>query len=144
MGFLDNVFGIIEAFDHASELYKKVTEAGAEAAPPAPPRPPVPPPQIPQQKRSQQNRGPKKVEQPVDEPPQGARPQASTPRIPKPKPLAREYQILGVVPGAPKFLVDAAYKAAAREYHPDRGGDAKKMSEINQAYESIKAERGWA
>ena len=53
------------------------------------------------------------------------------------------YEVLGVQPDAPRWLVEAAVKAASRKYHPDRGGDEAMMRKINGAWEQIKRERGW-
>jgi outer membrane protein assembly factor BamE (lipoprotein component of BamABCDE complex) len=50
------------------------------------------------------------------------------------------YAILMVHPSAEKFLIDAAYKRLAREYHPDvnSGVNAhQKMIDINEAYEVL-------
>jgi curved DNA-binding protein CbpA len=45
------------------------------------------------------------------------------------------YAILMVHPQAELFLIEAAYKRLAREYHPDRGpGQHDKMVEINEAF----------
>jgi curved DNA-binding protein CbpA len=35
--------------------------------------------------------------------------------------------------------VEAAYRALARIYHPDMGGDPKRMMELNEARAAIKA-----
>lgn len=52
------------------------------------------------------------------------------------------YEILGVSPNATDEEVTKAYRALAKKYHPDLNpGDehaAKKMAEINAAYEQIK------
>jgi len=52
------------------------------------------------------------------------------------------YQILGVSPDASDEEIKRAYRALAKKYHPDLNpGDAeaaKKMQEINAAYEKIK------
>lgn len=50
------------------------------------------------------------------------------------------YAILGVLPTAEDFVIQAAYRALSKVYHPDRykGDDAdQKMSEINEAYEVL-------
>ncbi len=53
------------------------------------------------------------------------------------------YEVLGVSPGASKDEVAKAYRKLAKKYHPDLNpGDAeaaRKMSEINAAYEEIKS-----
>ena len=52
------------------------------------------------------------------------------------------YSVLGVSPGASDDEVTKAYRKLAKKYHPDLNpGDeeaARKMSEINDAYEQIK------
>ena len=54
------------------------------------------------------------------------------------------YDILGVSYDASEEEIKAAYRALAKKYHPDvNPGDelaARKMNEINAAYEAIKAE----
>ena len=52
------------------------------------------------------------------------------------------YKILGVSPNATDEEIKAAYRSLAKKYHPDRNpGDAeaaKKMQQINDAYDRIK------
>ncbi|HEY5714003.1 MAG TPA: DnaJ C-terminal domain-containing protein, partial [Candidatus Gracilibacteria bacterium] len=47
------------------------------------------------------------------------------------------YEILGLKKGASKADIKKAYRAKAKEHHPDKGGDEKVFKEINQAYETL-------
>lgn len=59
------------------------------------------------------------------------------------------YSILGVAPDAPMEVIEAAYKALSKKWHPDREPDPNKkkartemMQKINGAMDAIRAERG--
>jgi DnaJ domain len=47
---------------------------------------------------------------------------------------ASHYDVLGVPPSATQAEVRAAYRAAARDHHPDAGGDAGRMRALNVAW----------
>ena len=51
--------------------------------------------------------------------------------------------VLGVTVHVTRDELKSAYRRAAREHHPDRGGTHKRMTEINTAYERMKQRRGW-
>lgn len=52
-----------------------------------------------------------------------------------PAPAGKEWwQVLGLHQGADGEAVKAAYRKLASENHPDKGGDAARMAEINEAY----------
>ena len=53
-----------------------------------------------------------------------------------------EWSTLHLRPGAPVEVVEAAYRALALLYHPDRGGDTDRMQEINAAIEGLRRARG--
>lgn len=61
------------------------------------------------------------------------------PELPEDSP----YNILGVHPDAMDVVVRGAYRALAREYHPDTGTkpDAAKFQAATEAYNAIVAER---
>jgi len=48
------------------------------------------------------------------------------------------YEILGISKNASADEVKKAFRRAAIEHHPDRGGDEEKFKEINEAYEVLK------
>jgi curved DNA-binding protein CbpA len=47
------------------------------------------------------------------------------------------YEILQVHPRAEAEVVRAAYRTLARKYHPDHGGDAVRMTQINDAWDVL-------
>lgn len=50
------------------------------------------------------------------------------------------YEVLGVGKNASADEIKKAFRRAAIEHHPDRGGDEAKFKEINEAYEVLKDE----
>lgn len=53
------------------------------------------------------------------------------------------YEVLGVRPGAPSEAVLGAYRALSKVRHPDAGGSAEAMQELNEAFKDIKIREGW-
>ncbi|HEX7492430.1 MAG TPA: DnaJ domain-containing protein [Candidatus Limnocylindrales bacterium] len=47
------------------------------------------------------------------------------------------YEILQVHPGAEAEVIRAAYRTLARKYHPDHGGDAVRMTQLNDAWDVL-------
>lgn len=57
---------------------------------------------------------------------------------PKEIKLAAAYEELHLAPGAPPEIVEAAWKAMMKTFHPDRsGGDAEKTKRANAAHDTI-------
>jgi hypothetical protein len=52
-------------------------------------------------------------------------------------PIANPFAVLGLQSTASKADVKKAYFSLVRIHHPDKGGDAEKMKEINKAYKQI-------
>ena len=50
------------------------------------------------------------------------------------------YEVLGVRPDSPPEVVEAAYRALARIRHPDAGGTAEEMAELNRAHDALRGE----
>lgn len=48
--------------------------------------------------------------------------------------MADHYLILGVRPDADRAVIQAAYRALARQHHPDFGGDEAMMAALNEAW----------
>lgn len=48
------------------------------------------------------------------------------------------YEVLGIRPDAPLAVAEAAWKALIRKAHPDAGGSAEQVKELNQAIEEIR------
>lgn len=48
------------------------------------------------------------------------------------------YDVLGVSKTATADEIKRAFRKKAVEYHPDKGGDAEKFKEVNEAYETLK------
>lgn len=51
------------------------------------------------------------------------------------------YALLGVIPTAPLAAVEAAWKAALKQAHPDVGGSAAGAAQLNAAMDAIRKER---
>lgn len=47
------------------------------------------------------------------------------------------YNILGVAKGASQDEIKSAFRRKAHEHHPDKGGDAEKFKELNEAYQVL-------
>lgn len=56
--------------------------------------------------------------------------------------IPEHYRLLHVAPDAPLTVCDAAYRALARQAHPDQGGDTLTMQRLNGAIERIRKEKG--
>jgi hypothetical protein len=50
---------------------------------------------------------------------------------------AAALDMLYLTPGAPRTVAQAAYRALAREHHPDHGGTTERMRDLNAAYEQV-------
>ena len=62
--------------------------------------------------------------------------------------MSDPYEVLGLKQGASEEEVKKAYKTLAKKYHPDVTGNdpaaAKKMQEINSAYDAIINHKSYA
>lgn len=54
--------------------------------------------------------------------------------------LTEALQLLGLDPSPSKAQVRSAYRAAAKQHHPDAGGDAKVFARVTEAYEILSGE----
>ena len=52
------------------------------------------------------------------------------------------YEVLQVRPDAAMEVIEAVYKSLAKKAHPDMGGSTAQMTELNDAIERIRQERG--
>lgn len=80
---------------------------------------------------------------PPREPPPRPRPapEPERPRRPAPgpyRPVAGPHAVLGLLPTCDPDVVRAAYRILASKHHPDHGGSASAMAEINAAWEEIR------
>jgi hypothetical protein len=64
-------------------------------------------------------------------------------RTPLGESLPDPYVTLGVLPSAPRAVIEAAYRVLAKTAHPDVGGSAARMRDLTWAMTAIRKERGW-
>jgi len=53
-------------------------------------------------------------------------------------PVVDPYYVLQVIPDAEPEVIQAAYRALARKYHPDMGGSEAQMAALNAAWETLR------
>ena len=59
------------------------------------------------------------------------------------RPSRNWWEVLEVAPTTPRAVVDAAFKALAKQRHPDApGGSDEAMQELNAAYEAARGVGG--
>ncbi len=58
--------------------------------------------------------------------------------IPSTGELQDPWSTMFLTKGAPRFIIDAVWKALAKHHHPDRGGLAADFQRIKKAYEALK------
>ena len=51
--------------------------------------------------------------------------------------IEKYFKVLELEVNANKKEIKKAYRKLAHQYHPDKGGDEKKMKELNEAYEIL-------
>ena len=47
------------------------------------------------------------------------------------------YKILNVSESASQSEIKSSYRKLSMKYHPDKGGDAEKFKQINEAYQNL-------
>jgi hypothetical protein len=69
----------------------------------------------------------------------GKRPRTGRDPVPVPRVWPHHYDVLGVSKDARQEVIQAAYRALSRIYHPDvpKTGNSIKMQRINSAYEVV-------
>jgi DnaJ-domain-containing protein 1 len=127
--FFDQVMKVISVFDEANGIFRSIFEDEEEIQ-----AQPV------YDDEELQRQLEEELQRRLDE--EFKRQRAHVPPPPPPQP-PEPYAILGVTEDAPDFIVKAAYKAAAKRYHADKGGEGKMMSRLNRAFQEIKRIRGW-
>jgi hypothetical protein len=68
--------------------------------------------------------------------------QAALAMLPEAKRRRPPQEILQVAEGASIEVAEAAYRALAKEMHPDAGGTEEAMKELNEAIETFRKEQG--
>lgn len=86
-----------------------------------------------------QARGQQRQAQSQVPPKPGKRPRTGRAQEKAPVSTPTHYSTLGVAPEAPQEVIQAAYRALSRVYHPDvpKTGNAEKMRRINAAWEVV-------
>ena len=59
-------------------------------------------------------------------------------QLPSPATKRDPYEILGIRPDSTLEFAEMVYLGLAKKFHPDNGGDAKQMQQINEAIEDIR------
>lgn len=62
-------------------------------------------------------------------------------QLPAPAKTRDPFEVLGVRPDVDLALAEAAYRVRANQLHPDKGGSAEQMAELNAAMDLVRAER---
>lgn len=58
-------------------------------------------------------------------------------QLPAPKTKRDPYEVLGCRSDAPHEVLEAAYRARAKQVHPDAGGDPEEFRELQEAWEAV-------